>query len=419
MTGSARIRTTTTSDIAPRGWAEDVASMPEAWPFLSPAWLAGTTSALSDRAKPLHAYATRAPGEEAWLAGYIFEGHAGVDWDPRTYLGWEAPDGAQVCCGVESSQTSREEVDAWGADALFPCLVVGSPLGYRSEPAYNFWGRGLFESLTTTLLESARDAGAASVIAPWIPARWGTDEITAAFARFGGDSAYWGLEDYLPLRADSYADHLAAQPKKRRQRMQNDQIQLARSGLTIMSVRGEEFTPHIDRIAELVCLNREKNGAHQEPAQISAILRELIAADADLWGYLGELNGTVVAASVALRRRRRVFVKWAGFDYEVLGTRSGLYFPFGFDMPMRDAYADGVKVLEFGAGAHEAKTLRGCESRAMTTALWVRDEEIRPRATELLKDFGRRRRDSFGAADRQPTTTLPLASGDNCCGGTS
>lgn len=186
-----------------------------------------------------------------------------------------------------------------------------------------------------------------------------------------------------------------------------------------MSVRGEEFTPHIDRIAELVCLNREKNGAHQEPAQISAILRELIAADADLWGYLGELNGTVVAASVALRRRRRVFVKWAGFDYEVLGTRSGLYFPFGFDMPMRDAYADGVKVLEFGAGAHEAKTLRGCESRAMTTALWVRDEEIRPRATELLKDFGRRRRDSFGAADRQPTTTLPLASGDNCCGGTS
>jgi hypothetical protein len=418
MTGSARTSVRTMVDLPPAGWADDVASMPDVWPFLSPAWLAGTAAALSDRAKPLHAVATRSRGEQAWLPGYLLQAPAGVDWDPRTYLGWEAPDGAQVCCGVEPSRPATDEVDSWGESSLFPCLVVGSPLGYRSEPAYNFWHPGLFAALTSALLEAGAAAGAASVIAPWVPDRTGNEEVAAAFAGAGGASTYWGLEDYLPLDAGSYDTHLSSQPKKRRQRMQHDQVQLARSGLAVRSVRGPQLHPFVDRVAELVCLNREKNGAQQEPEQIAAVLHELLAADADLWGYLGERDGRVVAASVAIRRRRRVFVKWVGFDYDEVGTRSGLYFPFGFDMPMRDAYAAGVRVLEFGAGAHEAKALRGCRSREMTTSVWLARDELRPRAAELLRDFGARRRESFADAPERPASTvLPLTGGDNSCGG--
>ncbi|PID95979.1 MAG: hypothetical protein CSA84_06990 [Actinomycetales bacterium] len=410
----------TTTELPVRGWSEDVADMPDAWPYSTPSWAAGTTSVLSAQAKPIHAVATRAAGEHAWLLGYLFDEPAGVDWDPRTYLGWEAPDGAQVCCGVEASRSATEEVDSWGQDALFPCLVVGSPLGYRSEPAYNFWTRGLVDTLSTQLLEAADAAGAASVIAPWIPDRVGLGEMARAFEHAGGSTTFWGVEDYLTLGANSYHEHVSTLPRKRRQRVTHDQVQLARSGLTVQHMRGADLEPFVDRIADLVCLNREKNGTSQEPGQISGILRELLAADADLWGYLGVRGGLVVAASVAIRRRRRVHVKWAGFDYGIVGARSGLYFPFCFDMPMRDAYAEGVRSLEFGAGAHEAKALRGCESRQLTTAVLIGDEALRPRVAPLLAAFGARRRASFTAVSpRRSTTQLPLTGGDTCCEGSS
>ncbi|MGL4176216.1 MAG: GNAT family N-acetyltransferase [Dermatophilaceae bacterium] len=420
MTRTARVELSTTTELASTGWDTDTADMPDVWPYLSTSWLAGTTTALATSAQPMHALASRSRGEHAWLPAYLFEESTGVDWDPRTYLGWEAPDGAEVCCGVNPDRVASDEVASWGERALFPCLVVGSPLGYRSEPAYNFWVPGMVEALTDRLLEAATEAGAASVVAPWVPERAGNGELLAGFRGAGGLTTYWGLEDHLRLDAESYEEHVATLPKKRRQRLRHDQVQLARSGLTARHVRGPEIEPYVERVAELVCLNREKNGASQEPNQVVAVLRALLAANADLWGYLGELDGHVVVACVAIRRQRRLFVKWAGFDYGVVGTRSGLYFPFCFDMPMRDAYAEGVRTLEFGAGAHEAKALRGCDARVLNTAMWLRDEALRPTAASLLAAFGDRRRESFGAASPRPSTIpLALVGGDDCCGGTT
>jgi hypothetical protein len=142
----------------------------------------------------------------------------------------------------------------------------------------------------------------------------------------------------------------------------------------------------------------------------------------------------VVAASVALRKQRRVFVKWAGFDYAVPGQRSGLYFSFAFDLSLRDAYAAGAKHMEVGAGAHQAKTLRGAVSRTMYTGWWTADQSIRADAHRLLAEFGTRRRAAFNtnsseSATPAPTTSLPLplslspltlaSSPDACCGGPS
>ncbi|MFC8192087.1 peptidogalycan biosysnthesis protein [Cellulomonas sp. NPDC057328] len=425
MTGSARVTVDTREELAGGAWSTDVASAPDAWPYLSAPWLRATTTALAGTASPLHAVAHRARGEEAWLPGYLFKQPPAVDWDPRTYLGWERPDGMQVCCGVESSGDATAEVARWGEDTLFPALVVGSPLGYRSEAAYSFWAPGLLGRLTTTLLEAARASGARSVVAPWVPQRSGNEEVLEAFRAAGGSDAYWGLDDYLPLEAASYAEHVAQQPRKRRQRLVGDQAALARAGLEIRRVAGADLEPYADRVAELVCMNREKNGAGEEPHHISTVLRALLAAGAELWGYLGLRDGEVVAACVAIRRGRRLFVKWAGFDYGVLGTRSGLYFPFCFDMPLRDAYGAGLRWMELGSGAHEAKTLRGCHSRTVSTALWLADEALRPRAAELLRDFGQRRRRAFDTDPAPAPAPVPLvltpasSSSSSCCGGPS
>jgi predicted N-acyltransferase len=120
---------------------------------------------------------------------------------------------------------------------------------------------------------------------------------------------------------------------------------------------------------------------------------------------------------VVIRKNHRLFPKWAGFDYDAVGERSGIYFALVLDAPVRDAYAEGLRTVEFGAGAHRAKALRGCTPRAITTSMVLADPDLRPQAAAWLDAFGRSRRVAFGeAAPAVPRLPL-LDSGRSggCC----
>jgi hypothetical protein len=173
----------------------------------------------------------------------------------------------------------------------------------------------------------------------------------------------------------------------------------------------------VARIAELTCLNREKNGAGEQPKHIEVLLSGLLDAGVDVRAYLGSRDGQLVASCVVLRKSDRLLPKWAGFDYDAIGERSGIYFSMVLNAPVRDAYAEGLRWVEFGAGAHEAKTLRGCQSRTVRTALLLADPAARPTAERLLRDFGQARRVAFGdsAAAAPQLTLLPTATGGACC----
>lgn len=418
MGGSHRLVVEVGSELPGTGWAEEVDELPDAWPYLGPTFLAANEKAMPE-AQPWHTVARRARGEVALLPGYVLAGPPAVDHDPRTYLGWQPPSGDTVCCGVDLARSVSDEVGALGEDAFFPALLLGSPLGYRTEVSYNFWAPTLFRAMVERLVPAAFAAGVRSVIAPWIPDRAGNDALTAALDAAGGRTTFWGYEDYVVLPGTTWEAYLGGLPTKKRQRITGDERRAAASGVTVRRLDGAEIRPYVARIAELTCLNREKNGAGEQPAHIETMVAGLLDAGVDLRAYLGWLDGEVVASCVVLSKERRLFPKWAGFDYERLGDRSGVYFEMVLNAPVRDACAEGFRGVEFGAGAHRAKTLRGTLSRQVSTSLVLADAGLRERAARWLEAFGDARRVAFGESPAPTTPKLinSSAAGGACCSG--
>ncbi|GAA3850894.1 hypothetical protein GCM10022243_15890 [Saccharothrix violaceirubra] len=395
MSGSHRVVVESGTTLPDGDWPWEQGDLKEAWPYLGPTWLRATEKALPE-AGPWHTVARRGRGEIAYLPGFVFDGPPAVDFDPRTYLGWQAASGQEVCCGTSVCSDTVAEIDALGLAPFFPVLVLGSPLGYRTEAAFTFWTRSLFPTLLGNAVESALAQGVRSVIAPWIPDRLGNEHLAGSFGAVGGSTTFWGYEDFLRLDATDYESHLEALPLKRRRRITEDFDRVSAARVDLSRVTGEEIRPFVGRIAELTCLNREKNGAGEEPSHIETILTALLDAGADVRCHLARKDGAVVGVCVAIRKGDRLFLKWAGFDYAVLGDRSGVYFGLVLDAPVREAYDEGLRFVEYGAGAHQAKALRGCAPRAVTTGLVVADTGLRERVAGRLAEFGRTRHEVFG-----------------------
>ncbi len=415
MSGAHRVVIETGQSLPLMTWAEECRLLTDAWAYVSPTYLAATESATSEF-KPWHTVARRGRGELALLPGYVIETAPAVDHDPRTYLGWRPENGQEVCCGVQACDSATSEVDSWGSDALFPCLLLGSPLGYRTEVAYNFWSRSLLPGLLQQLVPAALRHGVKSILAPWVPDRLGNSDLLGAFEQLGGSVNFWGYEDYLRLTAESWPTHLASLPIKLRQRIVADERRATSSGVRIQRVDGTGILPHLARIAELTCLNREKNGGSELPSHIEQLIGGLIASGADVRAYLGFVGDEIVGSCVVIRKEHRLLPKWAGFDYSKVGDRSGLYFALVLNAPVRDALAEGLRSVEFGAGAHEAKKLRGCTARAVHTGMLLADSSLRGDAARLAAAFGAARHEAFGDQPRR-TLSLPLtatATG-GCC----
>ncbi|MFJ5831691.1 GNAT family N-acetyltransferase [Streptomyces sp. NPDC093089] len=412
MGGSPRVVISTGQTLPDMDWSGELAGLTDSWPYLGPTWLRATEKVLPD-VRPWHTLAHRARGELALLPGYVLDTPPVVDHEPRTYLGWQAPSGEEVCCGAETDAARSAEVDALGTEPFFPTLLLGSPLGYRTEVAYNFWTPTLMGSIVDKLVPAAFEAGIKCIVAPWIPGRRGNEALVDALNAAGASSTFWGYEDFMSLDAPNWEGHLAALPLKKRQRIKGDVRRAEAAGVTIKRVDGTDIRPFVTRIAELTCLNREKNGAGEEPEHIVGVLSALIDEGADVRAYLGYKDGALVATCVTIRKNHRLFPKWAGFDYAAIGERSGIYFALVLDAPVRDAYAEGLRTVEFGAGAHQAKALRGCTPREVTTSMLLSDPALRPQADAWLEAFGNSRRVAFGATSPAPArpANLPLLGG--------
>ncbi|HEY1620232.1 MAG TPA: GNAT family N-acetyltransferase [Streptosporangiaceae bacterium] len=422
MGGSPRIVVSPGQELPGLDWAGELASLTEAWPYSGPTWLAATEKALP-ALRPWHTIATRARGELALAAGYLLDAPPSADLDPRTYLGGAAS-GAGACCGPQDG-ASDGGCGTLDPGLLFPALLLGSPLGYRTEVAYNFWTPALMGAITSALVPAAFEAGARSVLAPWIPGRRGNQALVDALTAAGGHAAFWGYEDFISLDAGGWDEHLAALPPKKRRRVQEDLRRTTEAGVAIGRADGPAIRPHVARIAELTSLNREKNGAGEDPAHIAALLTALLDGGADVRAYLGRRDGTLVASCVTIRKNHRLHVKWPGFDYAAIGERSGVYFALVLDAPVRDAYAEGLRTVEFGAGAHQAKALRGARPRAVTTAMIVADPALAQQAKGWMDGFGRARHAAFGdaGAGSQDDNGSPVAAlagtaagAGACCG---
>jgi hypothetical protein len=389
--GSPRVVVSPGQALPDLDWPGELASLTEASPYLGPTWLAATEKALPGL-RPWHTVATRARGELALAAGYILDAPGAAGADPLTYLGGRTGGG----CGAADAPDSPTGV--LGPESFFPALLLGSPLGYRTEVAYNFWTPALMGAMVAALVPAVFRAGVRCVVAPWIPGRRGNEALTGALAGAGGHSAFSGFEDFIQLGPGGWDAHLAALPASARQLIQADLHGSAAAGFRVERADGGAIRPYLSRIAELTGLNGEQNGAAEDPVQVAGLLTALLDSGADVRAYLGVRDGGVIAAScVTIRKSRRLFVRWPGLDTATIGEHSGAYFALVLDAPVRDACAEGLRTVEFGAGAHRARARRGAQSRTMTTAVILADRARRPQAAARLDSFGRGRRASFDA----------------------
>ncbi|MFE5241569.1 MULTISPECIES: GNAT family N-acetyltransferase [unclassified Streptomyces] len=365
------------------------------WPYLHPAWLRATETALPE-AKAWHSVARR--GDDAvLLPGFVFDAPSIVDTDPRTYLGWQPATGETACCSVTSCCNATTDVEAIGEDKFFPSLVLGSPIGYRSETVATTDDPLLLADLLDETVPAARAAGIRSIVAPWIADIPANESLLVALQAYGATISFWGEENVLTLEHESFDAHFAALKTRKRRKLKEDHAKALASGVEVIRKDGTDLLPYADRIAELTGLNRQKYDGSEGPEQIKTLLLSMIEGGADVRAYLGLKDGAVVASMVTFRQNNRLFIKWAGFDYDAIGERSGLYFELTFDRPLRDAYEEKLEALESGPGADQAKRLRGCLPRAVHTALIITDSKLAPKAAELQRAFGEARREALGA----------------------
>lgn len=372
----------------------------DSWPNMLPAWLAATEKSLAG-VRAWHSTA-RDGADAVFLPGFVFDAPGLVDADPRTYLGWEPATGQAACCGTGSCGDNQEQVDAMDTALLFPALVLGSPLGFRSDVVtVGNPGAQLTADLVDALVPAAVAAGVRSIVAPWVADLPANGPMLAALHARGANISFWGEENFIALDAPDYQAHLAALPYRRRRRIQADNDVVAASGVRITRVDGPDLRPLVGRITQLTLMNRRRYDGGEEAEHITGVLHSLIDDGADVRAHLAYLDDRIVGSGVTIRQGRRLVLKWAGFDYEALGERSGLYFSFVLDRPLQDAYAEGLGWLEAGPGADQAKRLRGYQPRPVYTALFVADESVRDQVASLQGAFGGARRAALGAESAQ------------------
>lgn len=380
-------------------WEEE--NVREAWPYVTTTWLRMAEGSMPT-ARPFHTVANRLANETAVLPGYLYESASDVDFDPRTYLGWQPSTGKQACCGGASGGlTAQDRIESLGHDAFFPALVIGSPLGYRTEAAFTYWNPDLFRVLVDEAVRAAAAEGVRTVIAPWVPDRMGNQYLTAALESHGAATGLWGLEDYIRLPEGGYDAYLSALPARRRRRLNEDRRRTAATGIDIELLDLADLPGHAPRLAELVGLSREKYGAAEQPSHAEAVLRQLPDAGVAIRCWAARRDSEIVGTCVGIPKGNRLFIKWVGFDYAALPDDNGLYFTMMFDEPVRRAFADGMRFIEFGMGSHEAKAKRNCESRRVRTAFLTLDPALRAPVKELLSEFSAQREGFFGLTPAQ------------------
>ncbi|MEU8673470.1 GNAT family N-acetyltransferase [Streptomyces sp. NPDC048560] len=376
-------------------------------PYVLPDWLRATEASLAG-AEPWHTVADRGEGELAFLPGFVFGADPIVEADPRTYLGWQPKSGAVACCSATSSCCDTTDVvEAMGEEAFFPTLLLGSPLGYRSEASASVEDPLLVADLIDRIVPAAIEAGVHSITAPWLHDSPHSEVLALALQAYGGDIAFHGENNLLSLRHDSYDAYLASLPARKRRRVKEDSDRAANSGTRIERKDREELRPLVGRISELITLNRQRYSGGEDVTHIHALITALVEGGADVRAYLAYKGDEVAAASVTVRQGKRLFVKWAGFDYEALGERSGIYFEIVMDRPLRDAYAEGITTIEAGPGADEAKRLRGFKPHPLRSAILVTDTALRPEIAKFHAAYGEARREALGlGAEEEPSTAI-------------
>jgi predicted N-acyltransferase len=375
---------------------EQVAA-PNSSPSAGPRWL-GIFERRNPTIAARHLVATRGDSGLALLPGYLLEHPDHPDLDPRTYLGWRPASGEVVCCDTASfsdQQPQSSPLEDLDAGRLFPALLLGSPFGYKTEIVHSFWQADLAQRLLQVAVEQATREGVKTVYAPWVADHHSGAALASALEQADAVASFWALEDHFPLEHGSYQAHLATMKGARRYRHRKDLEAAHALGLAVRPLGDGELDRWLGRIGELSASNRQKYGVDATADDATAVIGELQAGGVPVLVTGGFLDGELVACCVCFVKGDRVYPKYTGFAYELLGERSGAYFTVVLHAVIDAAYQRGFKAVEFGVGAHHAKALRGCAARTVTSYTLPTDPAMTPLVQQAAQANAQRRSSDF------------------------
>jgi hypothetical protein len=376
-------------DVPEASYQWELEHAPAASPFAGPTWISSQRRD-DDHGDPCRYIANRLRGDVAVLPVQVINSPASPDEDPRSYFGWKPATGPQACycgppqrtadgchdsCGEPDQATDL--LDVVGHELLFPVLVLGSLTGYQSEILHPDPAPDVADAMLDAALRYARRAGARTLLAPWVPDRGGGPSLAHVLAARGAVRAFWALEDYMLAPHESMASHVVGMRRRDRLRYHQDQRAADQHDVQIRTASGQDLGPHLQACSALVAANKRRYGLAAPLDEVTQTVLRLEQAGFPVVANLGFAGARLVACSISLRKRDRLYGKYVGFDYDTVGTRSGLYAPVAIWATLAAAYQTGCSAVEFGVGSHQAKIIRGCLSRPIASYLLAEDAYVR------------------------------------------
>ncbi|UED88634.1 GNAT family N-acetyltransferase [Streptomyces profundus] len=266
-------------------------------------------------------------------------------------------DTCRVDLMVRALPQSRGLSDAALADGLLPSLTCGGWFNSTvmiAPGASDGEAAAARRALLTRAVDVGRAWACASICLPYV------DASDSALRQLLREDGY--LELPAPDRHVLSCDHpnlesyLASLPSRRRVRRRKELRICREAGVTTERLPLDDST--VERVGVLAHNLERKYGQSSSARQLTewfaAIATHLTASV-----FTASLNGEVVAMTLWLHHADRLYGFHAGFDYRV-GRGLPLYSLVGYHLPVAYGLATpGIRVLEYGISADEAKRLRG------------------------------------------------------------
>ena len=167
----------------------------------------------------------------------------------------------------------------------------------------------------------------------------------------------------LPVTGSSLADYLASLPSRRRIRIQREIRTFRDAGLRVDAIHeAAELEDAIDHFADMFCqLQQKHNLAVSQADMKSEIIRQLTYMGSRAVHFICRAGSTIIGWVTAyIGDDRWLYLRMGGFDYGKL-ISAFEYFNMVIYQPLLFCAENGYAGLRLGAGAHEAKALRGAK----------------------------------------------------------
>ena len=294
-----------------------------------------------------------------------------------------------------------------GADRLLPALWATAPRGYRSGIGYH---RSLSpaerdEAAARILdaFEDLADRRGAGIAAVLYLLDGADPRLEAALAARRFVPAVLGGDCSLDLGCRDFDGYLAHFRSQRRKALRAEVRRFAEAGCTVRMGGAELLS---DELALLQAATQTKYG---HPTDAARTARWYARMRSELGRYtrvsVGRRGDDVLGFAIFYESGQELYGRAAGFDYARLGDE-GSYFNVVYYEPIRYAAAAGLRRINFGMEAYQAKLERGCTLETLTG--WFRPGTgDADRLAELLQLQSEAQRAQFAALREEFGDPLP------------